>query len=129
MVEPEQPVEDRVVFFEVPRGADCIAQLKQVLACNWCADTEHWYERGYISNIEPAFDLLKRAAGNDRTGDLRIFEIGIGGAPPLAVGPKRIQYARASHVDLFTSPRVTKRLRRLLDVIDDLYAASAVAER
>jgi hypothetical protein len=122
-------MEERVVFFEVPRGACCITQLERVLASNWCADTKKWYERGFIYNIDLAADLFKRSVGNDQTGDLRIFEIGAGGAPPLSVGPLRIRYARTCQVDLFTSPRVTKRLRRLLDVIDDLYAASAANGR
>lgn len=125
MTERDKPLQERIVFFEVPAGTDVGRgeYLEKLLAVTWGIDTTNWCENGYLYNINTTQDLYSYAFGLEDTGELRLFETGCGGDLMPAIGPNRIHYARAADVDMFVPPKVAARLRELSEVIEDLYAA------
>lgn len=122
MGEPGRGYQERIVFFEAPHGADAATHLEYLLAATWCIDTAGWCERGFIYNIRDIGELMERPA-TGAARELQLLEIGWGGG----VGPDNSHYARTDDVDLFVTPRVAKRLRGLLGIVDTLYAAEPCA--
>lgn len=125
MTERDRPIQCRIVFFEVPAGAHPSSHLVKVLSATWCIDAADLAERGLITNVQSAHELL-RENGIEAPGDLGLFVTGAGGPSLPAVGPERLHFARTHDVDLFTTPRVTARLQELLTAIEDLYQAEPV---
>lgn len=122
MTELDQPLQERVVFFEVPHGVDYAGyHLESLLAKVWCVDTLNWCNRGTIYNIFTVAELEKWAFDRVQINDLTLFEIGAGGDGINAICPNRIHYARVGRVDLFVTPRVARRLQDALDTIELLY--------
>lgn len=122
MTERDRPIQCRIVFFEVPAGAHASSHLAKVLSAAWCVDAVALAERGLITNVQSAQELLHEN-GIDAPDDLGLFVTGTGGPSLPAVGPERLHYARTHDVDLFTTPRVVTRLQELLAAIEDLYQA------
>lgn len=126
MTERDQPLQERIVFFESPSSEGCCQYLEELLAKVWCIDTDGWCDSGYIYNVHSADELRRNSySGSDQPADLKLFEVGAGGNGIYAVGPDQIHYARGHGVDLFVTPRVAARLREALDIIELLYAAEA----
>jgi len=125
MIEPEQPFEERIVFYEASGKEDYGRHLEALLAKAWCIDTINWCDQGFIANIYSAEELLSEGCNAGRENDLALFEIGWGGKGIDAVGPDAIHYARKGRVDLFVTPRVARRLHDALDAIDLLYQLDA----
>jgi len=124
MAELGRGMQERIVFFEVPPGAECGQHLEQLLAVAWCVNTRDWCADGAIYNIDSAPQRLGSGNyGGTETGELRLFETGCGGDSDVAVGAERLHYARARDVDLFVTPRVYARLHTLLGEIEALYQA------
>lgn len=122
MTERDRPIQCRIVFFEVPPGAHPSSHLVAVLSANWCIDAARMAERGLITNVQSAYELLHEN-GHESAGEFGLFVTGAGGPSLPAIGPDRLHYARLHDVDLFTTPRVVARLQELLAAIEDLYQA------
>lgn len=122
MTEPDRPLQSRIVFFEAPDDAHPSSHLYKVLSAAWCVDAVDLAQRGFITNVQSAQELLHEC-GFEAPGELGLFVTGAGGAALPAVGPERLHYARTHDVDLFTTPRVATRLQELLATIEDLYLA------
>lgn len=114
---------ERVVFFEVPLRANPARHLEQLLAVLWHQDTTGWAEDGAIYNIDNAGELAKSGgAGQADEDGLYLLEVGSG---KEGIGPHRVYYARADHVDLYVSPRLATRLQGALAMTEALYAQQA----
>ncbi|KUZ17407.1 hypothetical protein [Burkholderia ubonensis] len=107
LCEPGQVAQERTVFFEAPSAACAAAHLEQLLAAAWGIDTCDWTKRGFIYNLFDARELVACAFGAAVAGELRLLEIG--------AGPDQVYYARAADVYLFVTPRVTARLRAIVE--------------
>lgn len=112
-------LEERVVFFESQTEEGVGAHLEALLEKVWCVDTKGWCEDGYIYNVNSARELHEQSV-NDTNGpnDLMLFETGAGGNGIEAIGPNRTHYAQADVVDMFVTPRISRRLRDALDAIE-----------
>lgn len=129
MTERDQPLQERIVFFEAPSIEGRVRYLEELLAKVWCIDTEGWCESGYIYNIYSADELRRNSFSSGQANDLQLFETGAGGMGIEVIGSDRIHYARSDRVDLFVTPRVAARLRAALDTIDILYAEEALRRK
>jgi hypothetical protein len=125
LAEPDEPIQERIVFFESPLANGAGKYLQDLLGQVWCLDTADWLEQGYIYNVHSAADLLRDSFSPAAPGDLYLFETGCGGDSMHAVGPNRVHYARANTVDLFVRPRVARRLGDVIDTIEMMYAEDA----
>lgn len=114
MVE-ESLYEERLVFFEVPPGGDRSAHLIALLALAWCTDTADWSERGIIYNIHSLYEMREDSLDPDDETGLYLFETGAGGEEGF--GPRRIHYAKRHDVTVMVTPRVARRLDRVLDLL------------
>jgi len=125
MAEPDEPIQERIVFFESPLPTGAAKYLEELLAKVWCLDTEGWAADGFIYNTHSAADLRRDAFDPKAPGELYLFETGCGGQGMRAVGPTRIHYARANTIDLFVRPRVARRLSEVMDTIEMMYEEDA----
>lgn len=125
LAEPDEPIQERIVFFESELSTGAGQHLEELLGKVWCLDTKDWRELGFIYNIHSAADLRRDAFDPAAPGDLYLFETGCGGNGLSAVGPNRIHYARANTIDLFVRPRVARRLSEVMDAIEMMYVEDA----
>ena len=116
--EPGRPAQTRVVFFEAPADGSPSSHLIKLLSIAWCMDAHDLAQRGMLTNVRTATELLEEGFGSVETSEMRVLETGAGGHALPAVGPDRIHYARRGDVDLFTTPRVAARLNELLDIVE-----------
>lgn len=113
-----EALDERIVFFESKTESGVGAYLEELLAKVWCVDTKGWCEDGYIYNINSARELHDQSFNNGGPSDLMLFETGSGGNGIEAIGPNRTHYAQADTVDMFVTPRVSRRLRDALEAIE-----------
>lgn len=116
--------QDRVVFFEPPRGVHAGAHLAQILTLAWGL-TEDDHHAGCIYNVCAEGEVLNDYGIDDSAGDMRLFATGSGGKVGglrFGTDPVRIHFARAADVDLFVTPRTHKRLAAALNSIEVAYA-------
>lgn len=127
---PEYPLQERVVFFEVPANReDGRTYLRELLSKAWAVDTADWAHHGLISGVASLHELVTQSFGDSAHEDIRLFETGAGGNGPEAVGFERVHYARAHTVDLFVSPRVAARLNEAMAVIEAMYQQEPARRR
>lgn len=112
-------LEERVVFFESKSDQGVGGHLEALLEKVWSVNTKGWREDGYIYNINSARELHEQSINDsDGPSDLMLFETGAGGTGIEAIGPNRTHYAQADVVDMFVTPRVSRRLRDALEAIE-----------
>lgn len=120
--DPERPTEQRVVFFEAPHAdPNPIGRLIDLLSTVWGVEAQEFHERGLIESVKSGIDLLRESAAPAAHAEQALFESGSGGEL-FGVGEARIHYCRSTDVDVFVSPPRAKRIRELLDDIEDQYA-------
>lgn len=124
MIEEDEPLMDRMVFFESPSADQSAAIIEALIAIAWQTDTRGWVDDDCIYDIEPA-TAIRSLSSIPTDNDIHIFEDGIGGDIDQAIGPERIRYVRAKHVDLYVSPPVSTLLHDALDAIEGLFAEQA----
>lgn len=117
---PDEPLHERIVFFDGPRTPDCAgAYLESLLFQAWGVGTANWCEDGLIYNIQSAQDLIEQNESEDL--DCRLFEMSWG-------GPEGVGYAHPNRVDIFAAPVLKARLQAALDrAVQASVARSAAA--
>ncbi len=137
MCDRERPMQERVVFFEVPATTFLRGQmwtrLATILTAAWDVPAADLERLAYNQSSE--WELVnEQSYGGPATGDLRLLETGSGGeitrgiVPPGAADPNcAIHYARAADIDLFVTPRTAARLQKAIAQVEALYAAKGGA--
>lgn len=125
LAEPDEPIQERTVFFESELTTGAGKHLEELLGKVWCLDTADWREHALIYNVHSAAELRRDSFEPEGSGDLYLFETGCGGKSMRAVGSNRIHYARANTIDLFVRPRIARCLSEVMDAIEMTYAEEA----
>lgn len=97
------PRQERVVFFEAPKGRN-LATVVNLLTWAWRVPAEDWLRDGLIYNMWSEQELYYNSVGE---GDTRLFEIGWGGT-------KSVTHANPADIDLFVTPCTRARLDKAL---------------
>jgi hypothetical protein len=112
--------DERIVFFQSPTDADAANVIEDLLALAWGVDTYGWCEHGSIYNVTSAPDLAKQSDASQADTDY-LYLLKTSWGPTVGVGTSGIGYARDHQVDLFVTPRHTKRLRAALARVEAKY--------
>ncbi|SFE88373.1 hypothetical protein [Paracidovorax wautersii] len=104
----DEPLHERVVFFDGPRRLNPDAHLEKLLCVAWNITTFDWAANGHIYNVTPAVELIEGGQSEDHAQ--RLFETSWGGL-------KSIGYAQADRIDIFAAPELK---RRLMDTVATL---------
>ncbi|WP_159917849.1 hypothetical protein [Pantoea sp. 18069] len=106
MCPSDEPLHERIVFFDVPSPGNAGLYLVTLLAAAWNVDAEDWRENGLVYNVRPARDLFEEGMSADENA--RLFEMGWD-------GPQGVSYAEPRRVDLFVAPALKARLQATID--------------
>lgn len=101
---PDEPLHERIVFFDCPRDNHPGRFLQELLTKVWNTSTFGWIDCGLIYNLQSGYQLTEEGMSDDL--DARLLETGWG-------GEQRITYADPARTDFFVAPALRAQLLAL----------------